>query len=472
MKKQFLFLLMIAIVIPFIFGCSCHDLVQTSPDMKNGFLIRHVNVFTAQADRPVLKDADVYIQGRKIARISTKRLDIPGAEIIDGKGRMLLPGLIDFHNHVMAGMTACGDSAGGPGDDGGSGSNGGDEDSGPGDLTNAASGDGDGDGDGDAMDASAADAGGTDAATDDGGQVGALVVSAPVADVSEAMFVCSWAESCLNPAVPGVHDASQPAPEPTMSRCVANYLIQAVKGVTYGGVDPRPFDVLGACAHVADACTDFKQCLFEQGVLNFCADATQPGPVCDGDIMRLPCNSTFGISRAVDCTAAGMHCVNGACEGGACTFGDPQTCSADGTFINNCGFSGKQANSDCHGQPCAMISAQARCLPAPVETACGADALTCDGDQVVACASGTGFHFDCADVGQGCNNGSCATAAGVRREPRRHLLRHHAHPVRTQHRAELRLRGRRRELRDVGQRQGRLRHRLISKSAAVALDLP
>jgi len=104
MKKQFLFLLMIAIFIPFIFGCSCHDLVQTSPDMKNGFLIRHVNVFTAQADRPVLKDADVYIQGRKIARISTKRLNIPGAEIIDGKGRMLLPGLIDFHNHVMAGM--------------------------------------------------------------------------------------------------------------------------------------------------------------------------------------------------------------------------------------------------------------------------------------------------------------------------------------------------------------------------------
>ncbi|MHB8139382.1 MAG: amidohydrolase family protein [Smithellaceae bacterium] len=104
MKKQILFLLTIAIIIPLIFGCSRHYLVQPSPDMKNGFLIRHVNVFTAQQDRPVLEDADVYIEGKKIVRISTDRLDIPGAEIIDGKGRMLLPGLIDFHNHIMAGM--------------------------------------------------------------------------------------------------------------------------------------------------------------------------------------------------------------------------------------------------------------------------------------------------------------------------------------------------------------------------------
>jgi hypothetical protein len=105
-----------------------------------------------------------------------------------------------------------------------------------------------------------------------------------------------------------------------------------------------------------------------------------------------------------------MHCVNGACEGAACTFGDPQTCSDDGSYINFCGFAGKQANADCHGQPCLVVSGQARCLPAPIE-ACGANELSCDGDQIVACADGSGFHFDCADVGQICNNGACATPA-------------------------------------------------------------
>jgi imidazolonepropionase-like amidohydrolase len=104
MKNRFWVLLITAVLVHCMSACTHYSLIQQTPLAKNGYLIRDVNVFTAVADSPVLEDMDVYILGETIAMISKERLNIPGAEVIDGKGKMLLPGLIDFHTHITSGM--------------------------------------------------------------------------------------------------------------------------------------------------------------------------------------------------------------------------------------------------------------------------------------------------------------------------------------------------------------------------------
>jgi imidazolonepropionase-like amidohydrolase len=104
MKKLKCFRLTIVVLVFLFIGCSSPALVQLSPPAKNGYLIRNVNVFTARSDQPVMENMDVLVQGEKIAAISKERLNETGLEIIEGKGMTIMPGLIDFHNHMMAGM--------------------------------------------------------------------------------------------------------------------------------------------------------------------------------------------------------------------------------------------------------------------------------------------------------------------------------------------------------------------------------
>ncbi|HTM50975.1 MAG TPA: amidohydrolase family protein [Bryobacteraceae bacterium] len=60
-------------------------------------LIRDVRVFDGES---VLEHRSVLIEGGKIAHIGGASLKVPAAEIVDGKGRTLLPGLFDAHLHV------------------------------------------------------------------------------------------------------------------------------------------------------------------------------------------------------------------------------------------------------------------------------------------------------------------------------------------------------------------------------------
>ena len=52
-------------------------------------------------DAAVIEAANVRIEGNLIAEVSTNALPADGATVIDGEGRMLIPGLIDGHNHIM-----------------------------------------------------------------------------------------------------------------------------------------------------------------------------------------------------------------------------------------------------------------------------------------------------------------------------------------------------------------------------------
>lgn len=94
----------ILVLVSFLSACAHPSLVGKAPVKENGYLIRNVDVFTALDEGKVLQDMDVYVRGETVAVISAKRLDIPGAEVIDGQGKMLLPGLVDFHTHITSGM--------------------------------------------------------------------------------------------------------------------------------------------------------------------------------------------------------------------------------------------------------------------------------------------------------------------------------------------------------------------------------
>jgi len=50
-----------------------------------------------------IEDAIVLIEGKKIAAVGpAERAEIPGdAEIVDASGKIVMPGLIDCHVHIM-----------------------------------------------------------------------------------------------------------------------------------------------------------------------------------------------------------------------------------------------------------------------------------------------------------------------------------------------------------------------------------
>src|SRR5258706_7163382 len=60
-------------------------------------LIQDVRVFDGER---LLAHRSVLIQDGKVSKIGGAGLRVPGAEIIDGRDRTLLPGLIDAHVHI------------------------------------------------------------------------------------------------------------------------------------------------------------------------------------------------------------------------------------------------------------------------------------------------------------------------------------------------------------------------------------
>lgn len=67
----------------------------TSPEL---FLLSRTHVLTG--DGHELPEADVVIADGRILRISDQRQVVPGARVIDGRGKTLIPGLIDAHCHL------------------------------------------------------------------------------------------------------------------------------------------------------------------------------------------------------------------------------------------------------------------------------------------------------------------------------------------------------------------------------------
>lgn len=63
-------------------------------------LFTNVNVFDGVNEKRIM-GASVLVEGSLIKAVSTTKINAPGATVVDGGGRTLMPGLIDVHWHVM-----------------------------------------------------------------------------------------------------------------------------------------------------------------------------------------------------------------------------------------------------------------------------------------------------------------------------------------------------------------------------------
>ena len=79
-------------------GSTAAFTLETSASVERT-LISHVNVFNGK-DKKLLMDANVLVEGNLIKQVSVDEIAAPGAVVIDGGGRTLIPGLIDVHVHL------------------------------------------------------------------------------------------------------------------------------------------------------------------------------------------------------------------------------------------------------------------------------------------------------------------------------------------------------------------------------------
>ena len=63
-------------------------------------LLEHVTAVTMDSAQPVLKDAFVAVEGTKISSVGTARPQGEFDRVIDGTGKVLMPGLVNAHTHV------------------------------------------------------------------------------------------------------------------------------------------------------------------------------------------------------------------------------------------------------------------------------------------------------------------------------------------------------------------------------------
>ena len=80
------------------FAAAAHPL-QDKAASSASFFVRGVRVFDGERVWP---EADVLVRDGRIAAVGAALPAAPGIPVVDGKGRTLLPGLIDAHNHVFS----------------------------------------------------------------------------------------------------------------------------------------------------------------------------------------------------------------------------------------------------------------------------------------------------------------------------------------------------------------------------------
>jgi len=90
-KKNSIFLTTVALLM---WWAARPAVYQASPTPQ---LIRDVRVFDGEQ---TLEHRSVLIEGGKIGQVGGPQLSVADAELVDGRGRTLVPGLIDAHVHI------------------------------------------------------------------------------------------------------------------------------------------------------------------------------------------------------------------------------------------------------------------------------------------------------------------------------------------------------------------------------------
>jgi imidazolonepropionase-like amidohydrolase len=91
----------IAVTLVIIANLCCGSLAAQDRDSPKQYLFTNVMVFDGVNDG--LTTGSVLVEGNLIKQVISGTINTPGATIIDGGGRTLMPGLIDMHSHLATG---------------------------------------------------------------------------------------------------------------------------------------------------------------------------------------------------------------------------------------------------------------------------------------------------------------------------------------------------------------------------------
>ena len=64
-------------------------------------LIRNADILTLEDVEPVLHDCDIAIKDDRITAIGKKLRHLDAKQQLDGKGKVVMPGLVDAHTHTF-----------------------------------------------------------------------------------------------------------------------------------------------------------------------------------------------------------------------------------------------------------------------------------------------------------------------------------------------------------------------------------
>jgi imidazolonepropionase-like amidohydrolase len=95
MKRQILRSFSVCILAGAALAAVAEDKAPDGP-----ILFTNVDVFDG-VNQKLKKDVNVVVTGNTITEVSTEDLAVAGGQVIDGGGRVLMPGLIDTHTHLM-----------------------------------------------------------------------------------------------------------------------------------------------------------------------------------------------------------------------------------------------------------------------------------------------------------------------------------------------------------------------------------
>ncbi|UZE96200.1 amidohydrolase family protein [Alkalimarinus alittae] len=96
----------ICLVVLSAFIISSCSLFSTAPPLAiksentSAIIIQNADLFSGHPDEPVRVNQSILIRNGSIERVSDQEIILEGAEIIDAKGKMIIPGLIDMHVHT------------------------------------------------------------------------------------------------------------------------------------------------------------------------------------------------------------------------------------------------------------------------------------------------------------------------------------------------------------------------------------
>lgn len=64
------------------------------------FIIKNVNILNSAIEKAITQNASILVENGKITKITQEQIDSVGIEVVDGSGKLLIPGMANTHTHV------------------------------------------------------------------------------------------------------------------------------------------------------------------------------------------------------------------------------------------------------------------------------------------------------------------------------------------------------------------------------------